>query len=85
MMRHSLKITCFFFPFLPKTAEAAKVPLTWEQRIKIALGAAKGLEYVHSHNIIHRDIRPNNILITHDYESLVKFLNWTWVQGVLIA
>nr|XP_027109275.1 proline-rich receptor-like protein kinase PERK3 [Coffea arabica] len=52
-------------------SKAAKVPLTWEQRIKIALGAAKGLEYVHSHNIIHRDMRPNNILITHDYESLL--------------
>lgn len=39
--------------------------------MKIALGAARGLEYLHKHNIIHRDIRPNNILITHDHESLV--------------
>ncbi|XP_059312340.1 probable serine/threonine-protein kinase PBL5 isoform X2 [Lycium ferocissimum] len=48
-----------------------RMPLNWERRIKIALGAAKGLEYLHKHNIIHRDIRPNNILITHDYESLL--------------
>ncbi|KAJ8573045.1 hypothetical protein K7X08_009556 [Anisodus acutangulus] len=48
-----------------------RMPLNWERRIKIALGAARGLEYLHKHNIIHRDIRPNNILITHDYESLL--------------
>ncbi|CAN4108524.1 unnamed protein product [Withania somnifera] len=48
-----------------------RMPLNWERRIKIALGAARGLEYLHKHDIIHRDIRPNNILITHDHESLL--------------
>ncbi|KAL8528074.1 hypothetical protein ACS0TY_005768 [Phlomoides rotata] len=46
-------------------------PLNWDQRMKIAMGAAKGLAYLHEHNIIHRDMRPANILITHDYESLL--------------
>ncbi|KAJ9190504.1 hypothetical protein P3X46_001695 [Hevea brasiliensis] len=46
-------------------------PLTWEKRMKIALGAAKGLKYLHDNNIIHRDMRPNNILITHDHEALL--------------
>jgi serine/threonine protein kinase len=41
-------------------------------RMKIALGAARGLKYLHENNIIHRDMRPNNILITHDHEALVK-------------
>ena len=40
--------------------------------IKIALGTAKGLEYLHKNNIIHRDMRPNNILVNHDYEALVR-------------
>nr|XP_009780058.1 PREDICTED: inactive protein kinase SELMODRAFT_444075-like isoform X1 [Nicotiana sylvestris] len=48
-----------------------RMPRNWERRMKIALGAARGLEYLHKHNIIHRDIRPNNILITHDHESLL--------------
>ncbi|KAM7465641.1 hypothetical protein LguiB_013203 [Lonicera macranthoides] len=46
-------------------------PLNWDKRIKIAMGAAQGLEYLHTNNIIHRDRRPNNILVTHDHESLL--------------
>ncbi|KAH7536640.1 hypothetical protein FEM48_Zijuj03G0006000 [Ziziphus jujuba var. spinosa] len=46
-------------------------PLSWEMRMKIAFGAAKGLQYLHKNNIIHRDMRPNNILVTHDYETML--------------
>lgn len=46
--------------------------LTWDQRIKIAMGVAKGLKYLHDKNIVHRSLRPNNILLTHDFEPLVR-------------
>ncbi|XP_010542441.1 PREDICTED: inactive protein kinase SELMODRAFT_444075-like [Tarenaya hassleriana] len=50
-------------------------PLEWTARQKIAVGAARGLRYLHEECrvgcIVHRDMRPNNILITHDYEPLV--------------
>ncbi|KAL1561870.1 non-specific serine/threonine protein kinase [Salvia divinorum] len=46
-------------------------PLNWEQRMKIARGAARGLAYLHELSIVHRDMRPGNILITHDYEALL--------------
>ncbi|KAG5049051.1 hypothetical protein JHK85_010154 [Glycine max] len=52
-------------------SEHSRSPLSWEDRINVAIGAAKGLLYLHKNNMIHRDVRPNNILITHDYHPLL--------------
>ncbi|KAL4583652.1 hypothetical protein LXL04_008233 [Taraxacum kok-saghyz] len=49
--------------------------LDWASRLKIAIGTATGLRYLHEDCrvgcIVHRDMRPKNILLTHDYEPLV--------------
>ncbi|KAH6773429.1 kinase with adenine nucleotide alpha hydrolases-like domain-containing protein [Perilla frutescens var. frutescens] len=49
--------------------------LAWTARQKVAVGAARGLRYLHEECrvgcIVHRDMRPNNILLTHDFEPLV--------------
>ncbi|KAK4402207.1 Proline-rich receptor-like protein kinase PERK12 [Sesamum angolense] len=54
-----------------RLSDNSQESLNWEQRIKIALGAARGLAYLHARNIVHRDMRPDNILITHDHESML--------------
>lgn len=46
-------------------------PLTWNLRIKIVVGAAKGLAFLHSPKIkvIYRDYKPSNILLDSDFEA----------------
>ncbi|XP_026422832.1 proline-rich protein 36-like isoform X2 [Papaver somniferum] len=50
-------------------------PLDWGSRIKIALGAARGLAYLHedsSPHVIHRDFKSSNILLENDFTPKVS-------------
>ena len=37
--------------------------ISWEVRIKLAKGIAKGIQFLHEKGILHRDIKSKNILI----------------------
>ncbi|KAJ8442887.1 hypothetical protein Cgig2_022253 [Carnegiea gigantea] len=48
---------------------------SWPARLKVALDAARGIEYLHKYAeppIMHRDIKPSNILLDGDWTAKVS-------------
>ncbi|XP_042012586.1 receptor-like protein kinase ANXUR1 [Salvia splendens] len=57
--------------FHGKKVESSTV-VPWVQRIKIAVGAAKGLEYIHENGLIHHSIKSSNILLFEDGNAKIS-------------
>ena len=51
-----------------------KTPLPVNDAVEIVVGVANGLAYAHEQGIIHRDIKPQNILI--DRKGVPKISDW---------
>lgn len=53
---------------------ATSTPLNWETRRSIALGASRGISYLHSQGptVSHGNIKSSNVLLTKSYEARVS-------------
>ncbi|XP_042039664.1 probable serine/threonine-protein kinase PIX13 [Salvia splendens] len=51
---------------------ASTEPLPWDIRLKIAIGAAKGLAFLHASDSIYRDFKASNILLDGSFNAKIS-------------
>ena len=56
-----------------------RIPLSWEKRYELAIGVAKGMQYLHSFSVpvLHRDLKSLNVLLDEYYTPKIADFGWT--------
>ncbi|CAK9145429.1 unnamed protein product [Ilex paraguariensis] len=78
-------ICCHAITCMPGNRGSGRTPLNWETRSGIALGAARGIAYLHARgsSVSHGNIKSSNILLTKSYEARVSDFGLAQLVGPL--
>ena len=69
----------FVMPFIEGESLRARIErggprcLTIREALRIGIEVARALEYAHDHGVIHRDVKPSNLLLTSGVAMLADF------------
>ena len=58
-----------------------RLPFGLDLLLKYLLDMTQGLDYLHDNKIIHRDVKPANILLAEDNSLIITDFNVSKVQG----
>jgi serine/threonine protein kinase len=74
-----MSLTCYKDLAFLFTGESSGPTLKWASRLKIAIEAAQGLEYLHvgcEPPMVHRDVKSTNILLDNRFEANSRILDF---------
>lgn len=76
-------VSTIVFCLLTGNRGAGRSPLNWDVRSRIAIGAARGLDYLHSQGATtsHGNVKSSNILLTKSHDAKVSDFGLSQLVG----
>lgn len=75
-----MNFLCLSMPFYKNGSLRAKINkgLTIEETVKYMLDILQGAHHLHSNNVLHRDLKPDNILISDNNKAIITDLGLSY-------
>lgn len=58
-------------------------PLPWQEALHFALDCAEALAFAQAHHLVHRDVKPENLMLTKDGRAKLADLGMAATRGML--
>jgi serine/threonine protein kinase len=65
---------CIVMEYIDGTVLRNFMPMPWQSSVPVALQILEALDYAHRRGVLHRDVKPENIVI--DHEGTVKVMDF---------